>query len=381
MPKKKKQEDTSNLSREERLSQIFKQAEKNYGTNVLGYGDSVSLGIPRVSTGVFVLDYTLGGGLPVGRISMFYGPKSSSKTTCFLRSAGIAQQMCSNCWTIRKPVYGATEDDIHYICDCGDYRETVVAWIDAEGAWDNEWSRKFLDTSKVVLSQPESGEQASDVVDVLLRSGDVDIVVLDSFANMIPTTEIEKSSAEMTVGDQAKLINKTMRKVVSAMNMLGSSESRRPTLWTINQIRQKIGVMFGNPETTPGGDSPRFANSTETRMSQGKFKFDEDNSKPSSVVLKVKNYKNKTGTPGMEGEYSMSLVDSELRRVGDVMDEEYTIKLGQQMGLIDVGKNRATYKGVDYDGKSVLARHWMENKDEYWDYKEELMRVMIYGDS
>ena len=276
MAKKTKAESDSQAvvdDRDEQLAAYFKQAEKNYGKGAVQFSvDHGHEDIYRVTTGILPLDVSLGGGLPIGRMSMFYGPKSSSKTTCFLRAAGRAQRMCSRCWTPAFPIWRVDIAGLTPACECGDYRKVNIAWLDVEGVWDQAWSRRFLDVNRIIFSCPETGEQACDIADTLLRSGTIDIIIIDSIAFMTPTAEIERSSAEPTMGTQARLLGNMFRKLVSGTNAVSQRDGRRPTIWFTNQIRQKIGVMFGNPETTSGGLAAGFATSTETRMSPTKTK-------------------------------------------------------------------------------------------------------------
>jgi len=334
--------------------------------------------VPRVSTGVLALDYTLGGGLPVGRISLFYGPKSSSKTTAFLRAAGRAQRMCSNCWTPAFPIWTPSHTQKNPSCVCGNYRMTNIAWLDVEGVWDHVWSSRFLNVDNVVLSQPETGEQACDIADTLLRSGAVDIIVIDSVAFMIPIAELDKSASEATMGEQARLLGKMFRKLVGGINSLATRDGRRPTVWFTNQIRHKVGLVFGSPETVPGGFAQGFATSTETRMSPGKYEKDETG-RTKCVTMKLRNEKNKCGPAKMEGEYILVLKDTEYKRVGEVADENYAAKLGQQAGLVMIGKGRAPTicDGFEYEGKADLIEHWMTNHVEYEAFKLKLLDHLL----
>jgi recombination protein RecA len=362
--------------RDEQLGLIFKQAEKEYGKGAVQFAiDHGHENMSRITTGVLPLDVSLGGGLPVGRVSMFYGPKSSSKTTCFLRSLGRAQRMCSNCWTAAFPIWRVDVSGLKPKCECGQYRKVNAAWLDVEGVWDEVWSRKFLDIERVVFSSPETGEQACDIADSLLRSGAVDIIVIDSVAFMTAVAEIERSSTEQTMGTQARLLGTMFRKLVSGTNAVNQRDGRRPTVWFTNQIRMKIGVMFGNPETVPGGYSQGFATSTETRFSAGKYAEDKETKIVTSAEMKFRNEKNKTAVAKLEGEYKLVLHDTEVKKVGDVIDEDYAMKMGAQCGLIEFGRGRAAtiWEGKEFDGRSLLERHWMINRDEYEAFKLKLL--------
>lgn len=255
----------------------------------------------------------------------------------------------------------------------------MIAWIDVEGVWEENWSKKFLriDSDSLLLSRPETGEHACDIAEGLLRSGAVDIIAIDSIAMMTPMEEIEKSASESSMATQARLLGKHFRKITMGLNSLANREGRKPSVWFINQVRTDVGVMFGNPEVTPGGRAQGFTMSTETRMSAGKYIRDKESGQPTSVVMKYRNEKNKTWVAKMEGEYSVCLCDTEVKKLGQVIDEPYALKLGSQLGLVDVGRGRASYNGVDYAGRSLLERHWMLHPDEYEDYKAALMALII----
>ena len=365
-------------NRTERIALFFKQAEKNYGKGSVGFAVDHGHGdIKRVTTGVLPLDVSLGGGLPVGRVSMFYGPKSSSKTTSFLRAAGRAQRMCSNCWSPAFPIWTPYYAKQKPACVCGDYRETAVAWLDVEGVWDDRWSDRFLDRKTLIFTQPETGEQTCDIAHSLLDSGIADIIVIDSLAFMIPIAELEKSASEAVVGNQARLIGNLFRKVVSTTNKMGQDGGRRPTVWFTNQIRHKVGVMFGSPETVPGGFAQGFATSTETRMAPGKYK-DDEHGMPYAALMKIRNEKNKTAPAKMEAEYLLYIRDIESRKAGQIADEPYAIKIGRQLGLVNVSKGSAgtTCEGETFGGISLLEKHWMDNPQAYEGFKAKLLMHM-----
>jgi len=365
--------------REEQLALLFKHAAKNYGKGMVQFARDFSYKeVTRITTGILALDYILGGGLPVGRVSLFYGPKSSSKTTAFLRAAGRAQRMCSSCWTPAYPIWTPRYEQREPSCACGNYRQANVAWLDVEGVWDHTWSSRFMNVDHLILSQPETGEQACDITDSLLRSGAVDVIVIDSVAFMEPIAEIEKSAGESTMGEQARLLGKMFRKVVSGINALAARDGRRPTVWFTNQIRHKVGVMFGSPETVPGGFAQGFATSTETRMSPGKYEKDETG-RTKSVTMKIRNEKNKCGPAKMEGEYILVLKETEFKHTGEIADENYAVKLGQQVGLVNVGRGKqpTVCDGFEYETKAHLVEHWMSEQQDYEDFKTKLLQHLL----
>jgi recombination protein RecA len=233
-------------------SEMVKKLKKKHGEMALIRASDFKVqDVPRIPTGVFDLDYALGGGFPAGRISTLYGPKSSGKTTIFLKTIANAQQMCSDCFTFIDEEKGR--------CVCGECREFVIAFLDVEGALDIPWARKMgVDTEQMMIDIPEYAEAALDIGEALLRSGEVDILVLDSLAFPTPAKEIEVSVEKDLMGTQPRLIGKGVRKFLSAINGVGKESGRRPTVFFTNQIRYKLGVMFGDPETQPGVSASTF---------------------------------------------------------------------------------------------------------------------------
>jgi len=214
-------------------SEIVDKIKKKHGASTFMLASELGTQqLARIPTGIFPLDVGLGGGFPVGRVSTVYGPKSSSKTTMLLKAIGNAQKMCANCW--------------QFDCKCKNYRETVVAYFDVEGTFDRKWAQRHgVNTDKLFISQPDYGEQAFDIAEAVLRDGLADVIVIDSLAFLTPAKEIEEEIAKDLMGVQPRMIGKGVRKFVSAMNQMGNDTGRRPTVFFTNQIRMKLGVMFG----------------------------------------------------------------------------------------------------------------------------------------
>jgi recombination protein RecA len=379
MPPKKKEDEAESLSREEKLEQLFDVARKKYGKEAVVYArDFKFKETPRISTGIFPLDYALGGGVPVGRITMFFGNKSSSKTTCILRTIGNAQRLCSACWTTIRTIPPKKEGEHPGLsCQCGEKRKTVIAWLDVEGVWDDTWARRFCNVDDIILSQPDTAEQTIDLADTYLRSGAVDIIVIDSIAFMTAMAEIERSAAEVVVGTQARLVGVQMRKFVSGINQIASQEGRRPTIIFTNQIRMRVGLVFGNPETIPGGLAQGFATSCEIHCYGGKYTMDDVSGKPISAEFRCKVEKNKTGPAKMEAEYKMVLSKTEVKDIGEVIDEGWAIQMGENAGLVESSGTMVTWKGERFRGRSQLEKYWALNKDKYDDFKNELMPLLL----
>ena len=327
-------------------SDLMAKLRKDHGETVLlRASDHKAQKLDRIPTGIFDLDYALGGGFPAGRVSTLYGPKSAAKTTIFLKTIANAQRMCSNCYSYVDPESGK--------CKCKDYRDFVIAFLDVEGALDIPWAKKLgVDTEQLMLDIPEYAEQALDIGEALLRTGEIDILALDSIAFLTPRKEIESSTEKDLMGVQARKVNSGVRKFTAAVNGVGKDTGRRPTIFFTNQIRMKLGVMFGNPETQPGGMGPGFAASVEARVKPIKFEMDENSGKPIWAELGFKIEKNKTCGAKMEGAYKLMVSDTETKKAGDVYDEPSMVAWAEKYGLV-------TRKG----GYNCLGRNYRIKAD------------------
>lgn len=224
-------------NKEALLNDAIKQIEKQYGKgSIMKLGDRANVDVDTISTGSLSIDYALGiGGYPKGRIIEVFGPESSGKTTLALHA--IAQ------------------------CQKNGGR---AAFIDAENAIDPMYAKKLgVNIEELILSQPDSGEQALEITEVLIRSGAIDLIVIDSVAALVPQAELDGEMGDSNIGLQARLMSKAMRKLAGVMNR---SEC---TAIFINQLREKVGIMFGNPETTPGGRALKFYSSIRLDVRKG----------------------------------------------------------------------------------------------------------------
>lgn len=359
-------------NREQMLAEFFKNANKNFGAGTAFYPEDDKFKvIPRISTGIFPLDYSIGGGIPVGRISLFYGHKSTSKTTNILRAIGNAQKLCSNCWT---PLLANSNKGS---CSCGINRKVVTLWLDVEGAWDEKWSSNFVSLDEtLIVSRPGSAEQTIDLAHAALQSA-VDIIVIDSIAFMTPQAEQDRSSSEDTMALQARQMGKGIRRFVATTNEVGKDSGRRPTIIMTNQIRLKVGLVFGNPETLPGGYAAGFATSLEIKTSHGKYVMDEITGKPISVENKAVIEKNKVGPPKIETAWDVCMMKTDVKNVGEIMDESWVFEMGERVGLIKVAPQRIECNGATYRGRSLLEKHWMDNKEDYTLFKNQLMPILL----
>ena len=261
-----KKEEVKNLSddkKEALLNEALKAIEKEYGKgSIMKLGDRANVAIDAISSGSIALDAALGiGGYPKGRIIEIFGPESSGKTTLALHAIAECQKQGGRC-----------------------------AFIDAENAIDPQYAKALgVDIDELILSQPDSGEQALDICEVLVKSGAIDLVVIDSVAALVPQAELDGEMGDSSVGLQARLMSKAMRKLAGAMNHSST------TAIFINQLREKVGVMFGNPETTPGGRALKFYASVRLDVRRGETLKNGTDAYGSATKIKV--VKNKVAPP------------------------------------------------------------------------------------
>lgn len=310
-------------NKEKALSAALTQIERQFGKgSVMRMGDKTQEQIPCVSTGSLSLDIALGiGGLPKGRIVEIYGPESSGKTTLTLQA--IAE--CQNA--------GGT-----------------AAFIDAEHALDPIYAQKLgVNIDDLIVSQPDTGEQALEIADMLVRSGAVDIIVVDSVAALTPKAEIEGDMGDHHVGLQARLMSQALRKIT------GNIKRSNTIAIFINQIRMKIGVMFGNPETTTGGNALKFYSSVRLDIRRtGAIKQGDE------VVgneTRVKVVKNKVAPPFKQADFQI-MYGKGIYRMGEVLD------LGVKLGLVSKSGAWYAYEGDKIgQGKANAAQYLEENPE------------------
>ena len=278
-------------NKEKALAAALSQIDRQFGKGtVMRMGDTERVAIPSISTGSLGLDVALGiGGLPKGRIVEIYGPESSGKTTLTLQVIAEAQKKGGTC-----------------------------AFIDAEHALDPIYAEKLgVNVDDLIVSQPDTGEQALEVTDMLVRSGAVDVLVVDSVAALTPKAEIEGEMGDHHVGLQARLMSQALRKIT------GNIKNANCLVIFINQIRMKIGVMFGNPETTTGGNALKFYSSV--RLDIRRIGAVKEGDEIVGSETRVKVVKNKVAPPFKQTEFQI-LYGQGINRLGEVID--YGVKLG-----------------------------------------------------
>ncbi|HAD46867.1 MAG TPA: recombinase RecA [Alcanivorax sp.] len=305
------------------LSAALSQIERQFGKgSVMRMGDQKRERIPAISTGSLGLDIALGiGGLPKGRIVEIYGPESSGKTTLTLSTIAQAQKKGATC-----------------------------AFVDAEHALDPDYAEKLgVNVDDLIVSQPDTGEQALEITDMLVRSGAVDMVVVDSVAALVPKAEIEGEMGDAHVGLQARLMSQALRKIT------GNVKNANCLVMFVNQIRMKIGVMFGNPETTTGGNALKFYSSV--RLDIRRIGAVKQGDEVTGNETRVKVVKNKVAPPFKQAEFQI-LYGQGINQLGEVLD------LGVQQGLVDKSGAWYAYQGDKIgQGKQNACDYLAEHPD------------------
>ena len=309
--------------RNKALDMALSQIEKQFGAgSVMKMGDKGSMSIETVPTGALALDMALGiGGIPRGRVIEIFGPEGSGKTTLATHVVAEAQRNGGIC-----------------------------AYIDAEHAMDPTYARAIgVDVDELLISQPDTGEQALEIADMLIRSGALDVVVIDSVAALTPRAEIEGEMGDAHVGLQARLMSQALRKLTSNLN------KSKTILIFINQLREKIGVMFGSPETTPGGRALKFYSSV--RLDIRRIEAIKDGLEVVGNRTRVKVVKNKCAPPFRQAEFDI-MYGRGISREGSVVD------LGVDLGIVMKSGAWYTYEGEQLGQGRENAKKFLVDNPE-----------------
>ena len=306
------------------LTKALEDITKRFGEGaIIRLGEAHHLDVAAIPTGSLSLDIALGvGGIPRGRVAEVYGPEASGKTTLCLHLAAEAQKM-----------------------------DGTVAFIDMEHALDPAYAAKVgVDVDNLLISQPDTGEQALEILQTLVRSGALDLVIVDSVAALVPRSEIEGDMGDATMGMQARLMSQALRKLSGAIN-----QSRTAVVFT-NQIRQKIGVYFGNPETTPGGLALKFYASI--RLDMRRIQSIKSGSEIIGNRVRVRAVKNKVAAPFRTAEFDI-MYDEGISKSGDILD------LGTNLDVI-------TKRGAFYSYGDIRLGQGRENAKVFLKQNQEL---------
>lgn len=327
----KNQENKINLEKLKAVEYAIAQIEKDFGKGaIMRFNEDSVIKTEVISTGCLSLDMAIGvGGLPKGRIVEIFGPESSGKTTICLHTIAEAQK-----------------------------KGGIAAFVDTEHALDIQYAKRLgVDTNNLLLAQPEFGEQALEIVEALVRSGGVDIIVIDSVAALTPRAEIEGEMGDSQMGSQARLMSQAMRKLQAA---IGKSKSL--CIFT-NQLRSKIGVIYGNPETTTGGNALKFYASV--RMDIRRKDVIKDGQDIIGNRVKIKIVKNKVAPPFKEVEFDI-MYNEGISRIGDMID------VGIAMDIISKGGSWFTFGSERVQGREGLKKLLSENPEMLADLENQI---------
>lgn len=336
---KEKNVEVKDVKREQALNDAIKQIEKHFGKgSVMKLGDHSSIDVDVIPTGSLSLDIALGvGGYPKGRIIEIYGPESSGKTTLTLHAIAEVQKQ------------GGT-----------------AAFIDAEHAIDPVYAKNLgVNIDELILSQPDSGEQGIEIAETLIKSGAVDLVVIDSVAALVPQVELDGEIGDQQMGLQARLMSKACRKITGLLNKSNC------TVIFINQIREKIGVMFGNPETTTGGRALKFYSTI--RIDIRKKEAIKNGTDIVGNKTKIKIVKNKVAPPFKETQVDI-VFGKGIEKEGELLD----LAVGQD--IIDKSGAWYAYKGEKIGQGRENAKKYLQNNQEFTSFLEKSLKSILMGE-
>jgi len=331
----------STPDKEKAVASAMTQIERQFGKgSIMRLGSQEVVKIPAVSTGSLALDKALGiGGFPRGRVIEIYGPESSGKTTLALHAVAEFQKQGG-----------------------------IAAFIDAEHALDTNYARNLgVNCDELLVSQPDTGEQALEIADMLVRSGAVDIIVIDSVAALVPRAEIEGEMGDSHMGLQARLMSQALRKLT------GTIGKTKTSVIFINQIRMKIGIVFGNPETTTGGNALKFYASL--RLDIRRIGAIKEGQEVTGNRTRVRVVKNRMAPPFQEAEFDITYGEG-ISKTGEILD------VGVECGIIDKSGSWYSYKGERIgQGRANVKSFFAANQDIYEEALHSIRQKMGFDDA
>lgn len=329
----------NSTDKEKAVETAMSQIERQFGKGaIMKLGSNTVINVPAIPTGSIALDLALGiGGIPRGRVTEIYGPEASGKTSLALHAVAEAQRQGG-----------------------------IAAFIDAEHALDTSYAKKLgVNCDDLLVSQPDTGEQALEIADMLLRSGAVDILVIDSVAALVPRAEIEGEMGDSHMGLQARLMSQALRKLTGTISKTNTS------LIFINQIRMKIGVVFGNPETTTGGNALKFYSSVRIEVRRtGSIKEGQE---VMGSRTKAKVVKNKLAPPFKEAEFDVMYGEG-ISAAGDLLD------MGVKAGVIEKSGSWYSYQGERLgQGRENIKKYFQDNPEVYSELRDKVKEALGLG--
>ena len=342
---------------QDKINAFVDEVNKQYKTDLAGRGNTLAATQrDRFSSGILALDLVLGGGWPFGAISTVAGEESTGKTLIMLKTIAALSDHCKTCRCHRTG------------CKCGDFTPCTALFVDVEGAFDKAWAAKNgYDFDLHAHIRPDYAEQTVDVVSAALESGAFDVIVVDSLAAMTSSTEIQDSAEQARMGGNAILLNKAFRKWPSAMNRVANTGVKPPALICLNQLREKIGVMWGDSRVMPGGRGQLFASSVIVWTKA--IKYLDDNEKLTAFVdLAGVTKKNKTYVPHLTYECKMALKDIDGIMAGHIFNETTMVKKGKQYGIItrEGGVGFGDFRARVEDDLRAMLREDVDKARKLW---------------
>lgn len=375
------------MSKQDKLATLILQADEKYGKGTIIKGANYPE-LSRISTGVFSLDTAIGGGVPKGRIMILTGNEATGKSSIAQSTIAQFQQTCRNCL---KPLSEGPGVSSESLCCCNEPEPHKAIFIDIEGTFDPVWFKCLGgDVDALYLSQPQFSEQAVDIVEAIIRTNEIDIIVVDSIAMMSPAEEIEKSAEDLIVGTHAKLTNRMMRTIQASFNSLGMDNLKKPAVILINQLRDKVGVMFGSPTVMPGGKGQLFASSVTVsfaaRPSEKIFETTgkKKDQKPVGQLIRFTVTKNKTFPPFKSGMFVLYTDDSEEYGVckGWIDNEIQMVQYGVRYEVIEKKGSWFEYGGTKIQGEAAMGKYVLESPEVWAQLRTEILeRIRISAGS